>query len=188
MKSAYLRYRLLSPMSIMTRHKHRLIVTSTCLLSSVLLAQNRTTGWKEYSYPNEGFAVSLPDTPRIHPDRTLANATAYSVSLTPDFAFTIRAVRGRNCVAALQQLKAKALNSSDVLSRETMKDVSLQGHQGIDYEETVSDERVGHWRYICGDASTVYMLGVDREKSQPLMPAAVKIIDSFRLLRAKPSP
>lgn len=142
------------------------------LLGSFSTAQSKET-WKEYSYPEDGFAITLPTPPNTHPDRNIPNATAYSVSLTPDFAFTLRVVReSRDCSLVLGKLRT---------ANPSVKDVTIDGHPGVEYESDVSTERVVRLRYYCLNGRT-YILAVNRERNSLLLPAAAKIINSFRLV------
>lgn len=150
---------------------------------TVSVAQNKVATWKEYLYPEDGFAILLPDTPRKHPDANLPDTTAYSVNINPDYALTLRVRReSRECSAVLGQLREGVLTGKARGSiPSSLKDLSLNGQSGLEYEWNVSDERVVRERYYCGEAR-IYIFAVNRERNQPLLPAAAKIINSFRLL------
>src|SRR5215467_12116440 len=78
-------------------------------------AQNTHVGWKVvwkgYSFPEDGFAITLPDAPRKHPDKNIANATTYSVNINPDYAVTVRVIPDpRDCSTVLAQLRDGVVN------------------------------------------------------------------------------
>lgn len=152
------------------------------------LAQSTHVGWKVvwkgYSFPEDGFAITLPDTPRNHPDKNIANATVYSVNINPDYALTVRVIRDpRDCSTILAQLRESVVNrKAQETDPASLKEMALDGHPGLEYEWKVSEQRVGLIRYYCS-GGRVYALAVNREKTQPLMPEARRILDSFRLLQ-----
>lgn len=150
----------------------------------VASAQNARPTWKQYSFPEDGFAISLPDAPRKHPDRAIPDATAYSVNINPDYAFTVRAKKDPSgeCRAALVQIREGVLSGrAQGSDPSSLKEVQLDGHAGIEFEWKVSEDKVVRERYYCGEGR-MYVLAVNREINQPLLPEAVKILQSFTLL------
>jgi hypothetical protein len=163
----------------------RLIALGVLMSISItaLLAQGARSTWKEYSFPDDGFAITLPEAPRKHPDRNIPETNAYSVNINPDYAFTLRVKRDpRECSAVLAQLRESVVTrKAQETDPASLKDVMLDGHPGLEYEWRVSDERLGRIRYYCSEGR-VYMLAVNREKGQPLLPEALRIMSSFKLL------
>jgi len=153
--------------------------------SNVSFAQSKEPTWKEYSYPEDGFAIMLPHAPRKHPDKNIPDTTAYSVNINPDYAFTLRVRRNaRDCNAVLDQLRGGVLSGKARGSNpSSLKNVTLNGHSGLEYEWNVSDEKVARERYYCGEGR-IYILAVNRQRNEPLLPAAAKIINSFRMLNS----
>ena len=45
--------------------------------------------WKEYAYPIDGFAITLPDAPNPHKDTQLPDGTAYTVHLPGEHYVTL---------------------------------------------------------------------------------------------------
>ncbi|MCU1309872.1 MAG: hypothetical protein JWO20_997 [Candidatus Angelobacter sp.] len=179
-------YHWLMEMQIRLLHTSRLVMLGVLVWfanTGVSPAQSNHTSWKEYSFPEDGFAISLPDAPRKHPDKNTPDATAYSVNINPDYAFTLRVKRDpRECSAVLGQLRGGVLTrKAQETDPASLKDVALDGHPGLEYEWKVSDEKVGRLRYYCGEGR-VYILAVNREKNQPLLPEATRIMNSFRLM------
>ena len=56
--------------------------------ADALPSQNRTSSWKEYAYPSEGFAITLPTDPSPHDDATMPEMRAYTVHLSLQVGFT----------------------------------------------------------------------------------------------------
>ena len=161
------------------------ILTVAVLLCRESPAQAKGATWREYSFPEDGFAILLPEAPRKHPDTNIPDTTAYSVTIDPDHAFTLRVRReSRTCDSVLAQLRDGVLSGkargSDPSS---LKDVPLNRYPGLEYEWSLSEERTVRERYYCGEGR-IYILAVGREKKQAMLPAASKIINSFRLLPA----
>jgi len=151
--------------------------------AGVSLAQNKRVQWKEYAYPQDGFAITLPDAPRIQPDANMPETMAYSVNINPDYAFTVRVRRDpRSCNVLLGQFRERVLTGKARGSNpSSLRDISLGGYSGLECEWNVSDEKVALERYYCGEGR-IFILAVNRERSQALMPAAAKIMNSFRPL------
>jgi hypothetical protein len=45
--------------------------------------------WEEYAYPNDGFAITLPERAQPHEDRTLSVATFKAFTVTTPYAYTV---------------------------------------------------------------------------------------------------
>src|SRR3954453_22901192 len=120
-------------------HTSRLFMLGVFVSSvntGVTLSQSNKPIWKEYSFPEDGFAISLPDAPRKHPDKNMPDATTYSVNINPDYAFTLRVIRDpRECSAILGQLRDSVLTRKDQeTDPASLKDLDLDGHPGLEYE------------------------------------------------------
>ena len=155
-------------------------------VGAIASAQTLHLAWKEYSFPEDGFTISLPQAPRKHPDKNLPNATAYSVNINPDHAFTLRVKNETHpCKVVLDGIRKGVLSGGILYSDpNSLKDISLQGHPGLSYEWTILDDRLGYFRYYCVDGK-LYILAAKHERNHPFLPEYLKIMDSFRITSAK---
>src|ERR1051326_1237532 len=98
-------------MRISLRCSSHWVLLGVLVFTGISLGQSKRTAWKEYSFPDDGFAISLPDAPRKHPDESIPDATAYSVNINADYAVTVRAKKDPRgeCRAALTQLREGVL-------------------------------------------------------------------------------
>src|SRR5215831_13652621 len=71
------------------------------------LAQ-KSTGpqWKEYAYPDAGFAVAAPVSPRIYPDPKAPDVRSYQWDLAPNISFVVHSGNRPNCFQVVENFKA----------------------------------------------------------------------------------
>jgi hypothetical protein len=106
------------------------------VLACGALAQKSTAPqWKEYAYPDAGFAVTAPVSPRVYPDPKAPDVRIYRWELAPNVLFVIHSGNRPNCLQVVEKLKA-ALQSGETkgLVPGSMKDISLNGNPGVEYE------------------------------------------------------
>ena len=140
--------------------------------------------WREFVYPQDGFAITLPYAPRPHYDAGDRHINVYTVTLGKTVV-SLRAVsRLMDCETGLAELWDKADSNKD--SREpvvqgSLKQVSLAGMKGLQYETDLgSGERSLH-RFHCADEHKFYIFSVGYAgKQQP--PEVARIINSFHLV------
>lgn len=152
-------------------------------LSCAIVALAQSGDWKEYSFPEDGFSISSPETPSKQPDKHVPNATAYSVKINPRNTFTLRVRRESHpCDVVLEGIRHGVLSGGILYSDpKSLKDISLQGHPGLSYEWTILDDKLGYFRYYCAEGK-VYSLSAKHEKNHPFLPEYVKIMNSFRFI------
>jgi hypothetical protein len=140
------------------------------------------TVWKEYVFADDRFAITLPDLPKRHADATLPEFTVYSVSLPGNAMLSLRVSRqDRDCAATLAQLKDGALNGKSGIDPSSVKNPSIDGNQGLEYEYTVSRDGGSSDRFYCVNgrfyAFSIRWLGTQ------VPPASVdRVLSSFHLL------
>jgi hypothetical protein len=110
--------------------------------------------WRSYVYPEDGFRITLPSLPNAHNDGGDAHIHVYSVRLNGGAVFSLRAVhRLTDCETTLADLWDKAESDRDPqqpVVRGSLKQVSLAGLKGLEYETAQSGERNLH-RFQCGN-------------------------------------
>ncbi|HEY1525078.1 MAG TPA: hypothetical protein VGH51_02470 [Candidatus Angelobacter sp.] len=83
----------------------------SCLLLLLVLvcgalAQKSAAQWKEYAYPDAGFAVAAPVSPRIYPDPKATDVRVYRWELTSNAEFVIHSTGPRpTCLKAVTTFK-----------------------------------------------------------------------------------
>jgi len=148
------------------------------------IVQSQTV-WKEYVFADDRFAITLPDTPKPHADATLPEFTVYSVSLAGNAMLSLRVShQDRDCAATLAQLKDGALNGKSGINPSSVKNPSIDGNQGLEYENTVSRDGGSSDRFYCVNgrfyAFSIRWLGTQ------VPPASVdRVLSSFRLLNTE---
>lgn len=149
------------------------------------IIENQTV-WKEYVFADDGFAITLPREPKPHTDPTLPDFTVYSVSL-PDHAILSLRVshQKRDCVATLSELKEGALRGQSGIEPSSVKNLSIDGNQGLEYEYTVNGVRVQLDRFYCVSGK-FYAFSTDWFGTKVLPASLERVFGSFRLLNTTP--
>jgi hypothetical protein len=157
--------------------------------ANAVVFQNQTSSWKEYSYPSEGFAITTPTDPSPHDDATMPEMKAHTVHLSPQVALTLRvSSQARDCGATLKQLKDGALNGKQPgLLPTSLRDVSVGGYPGVEWEFDLPPWGKQYERYICADGRFYFFaaswLGTQKKPAE-----VTRVVDSFRLLSAAKQP
>src|SRR6476469_10411994 len=127
-------------------------------------AKQQTTQWRPYVFPDDGFAITLPAQVTPHNDGGDRHIHVYTVRLQDGTMFNLRAVhRLMDCETTLADLWDKADSNKDPkepVVRGSLKQVSLAGMKGLQYEtELGSGERSLH-RFHCADEHKFYIFSV----------------------------
>jgi hypothetical protein len=146
--------------------------------------QHQNSEWKEYAFPEDGFAITLPEAPHPHPDAALPEMTVYTVSLPPNSKFSLRVShQDRDCAATLSELRDGALKGKSGIDPKSVKDVSVAGHPGLEYQYKLGSDRFSADRFYCVNGR-FYTFSTSWPSAQPLPQAGTRIVSSFRLLNA----
>jgi len=149
------------------------------LISFVLVGQQviPPTEWKEYKYPQDGFAITFPYAPSPHADAVNPGMTVYTIRLTPQSAISIRSKPAANCGSELRDaVKATASQLGDASPRF----FSVAGHDAFEDERKNGD----HWSYMrlwCGDKE-VFSASLRWPLNESKPAAALRILNSFRII------
>jgi hypothetical protein len=168
--------------------KSLVAVTLTLLITGACLAQKHSTPkqtaqqWRPYIYPDDGFAITLPAQPTPRNDGGDRHIHVYTVRLAGGTIFNLRAVhRLMDCETTLADLWDKADNNKDPkepVIRGSLKEVSLAGLRGLEYETGSSAERSLH-RFHCGD-KIFYIISAGYKGKRPA--DIDRIINSFQVV------
>src|SRR5215467_6338178 len=125
-----------------TRRSMKRIIAGMLIAIAVLAvsAQQRKQQWRPYLFPDDGFGITLPGPTTPHNDGGDPHIHVYTVPLENGSIFNLRVVhRLMDCETTLADLWDKAQSNSE--QREpvvegSLKQVSLDGLQGLEYETT----------------------------------------------------
>lgn len=145
-------------------------------------AQKSAQQWREFIFPQDGFAITLPYSPKTSYDGGDKHIAVYSVQMGKTVV-TLRAIsRLMDCETALadQWDTANGKETSNLV-KNTLKQISPLGMKGLEYEtELGSGERSLH-RFQCADEHKFYMFSAGYTgKVRP--PEVDRIIKSFHLV------
>jgi hypothetical protein len=149
------------------------------LAPSVLaVAQAASPAWKEYVYPTDGFAITLPSPPSVWKDPDHPN-TQYTVHPSSDVVVNLSAAGDvEDCPAQLgswkQGMRARWGPSS-------LKEVSLAGHAGFECEHKGQQGDEIYGRFFC-ENGTLYTVAASWPVDNPKPPVVTRIVESFRIL------
>lgn len=162
--------------------KRLFAATLTALLVFSASAQQAKQQWRAYVFPDDGFGITLPAPTTPHNDGGDRHIHVYTVRLQDGTIFNLRAVhRLMDCDTTLADLWDKAQNNGDPkepVVRGSLKQVSLAGLQGLEYETGESSERNLH-RFHCGN-KIFYIFSVGYKGKRPA--DVNRIINSFQVV------
>ena len=161
-----------------------LALVSALSFASLAFGQSEKVQWKEHIFASEGFALTVPYAPKPHRDANVADATVYTINLPNASTVTLRVLhKPRDCRATLGQLKDGAVGGrAPGAEPSSVKDVSIDGHPGIEYRWNLAPARVVLERHYCVDGR-FYTFSVGWPGAHPLPAAATRIMNSFRLVK-----
>jgi hypothetical protein len=144
--------------------------------------KQQTMQWRAYVYPDDGFAITLPAQTIPRNDGGDRHIHLYTVRLESGTIFNLRAVHKlMDCETTLADLWDKADSNKDPrepVIRGSLKQVSLSGLRGLEYETGQSDERSLH-RFHCGD-KIFYIISAGYKGKRPA--DVNRIINSFQVV------
>lgn len=154
----------------------------------VLLSQSGQWEWKEYVYPNDGFAITFPFAPVPRRDPKNVHMNTYTIHFTADSGVTLRVDdEKRDCATTLNSLKDGALHNKQPeqpINPSSVKDVSLGEYPGLEYEFRFDPEFTVYDRFLCVNGR-FYNFTAKWATKQPRPAAMTRIIGSFRILKTK---
>jgi len=159
------------------------------LLSSIAGSGQRAAAkWTEYVFVKDGFAITSPAAPNPHRSTQLGDATAYTVHF-PDTneGITLRVLhQPHECGTYLGELKRGVLAGKQAgVNPSSLKDISINGYDGVRYESNLKPDRMLEERYYCVK-NRFYAFAIIRSADQPLSADATRLLSSFRLISDTP--
>jgi len=182
-----------------------MMLVASCLVNAQGTAAKKSQpGWKEYAYPEDGFAITLPEEPSSHEDQQFPPASfkayavtrsqAYTVHLPQDLGVTLhvfafpngcsdffgeyRDVIRRAKAGTLDAAKAGVSSKADPSS---FRETTFNGHPAPEDER----ERASHTRYYelthCANRQ-LFMFTASWPTGSPKPQGLTRIISSFRHL------
>jgi hypothetical protein len=143
------------------------------------LAQKPKQQWRSYVFPDDGFGISLPTQVTPYNDGGDRHIHVYTARAADGTVFSLRAVRRlMDCETTLADLWDKADANKDPrepVVRGSLKEVSLDGLRGLEYETGKTAERTLH-RFHCGN-KIFYIISAGYKGKRP--PEVDRIISSF---------
>jgi hypothetical protein len=144
--------------------------------------------WKEYEFPDDAFAITLPSAPKPHKDPQDKNFNVYTISLVEkDSLLSLRAAnRFVNCEAGLREVKRGLQNGADqerLPLPGSLQEISFGGSPALDYEYLFNASQKVFERYYCADQK-LYIFTFLYPTSQERPPSSTRILQSFHLIRA----
>ena len=154
-----------------------------CTLAGAMLAQtpHKTPApapLKEYSYPDDGFAMKFPYAVQPHTDSVHSDFKVWTVHLDQGGAISTRLkMDSQPCDAALEKFKsmAKAQNIS-------VREFSVSGRPAWESELNGQGDAMFLQRYVCGPGR-YYVMSFVWPASGPRPKLGMEILDSFRLIK-----
>jgi hypothetical protein len=154
------------------------VLALSCNLA--LAAQNPSWSWQEYTYPDNGFAITLPAAPDIHKDLNKPT-TIYSLHATSDIIVKVSVASGvEDCPATLASLRGQ---SAQLMGQSSVKDFSGTGYPGFEYESNGNQGDRIYGRLLCAGGN-LYSVESSWPVDDPKPDVVTRIVDSFRILNA----
>jgi len=146
------------------------------------LFQQRTSAWKEYTFPTDGFAITLPTEPTAHAEAGLPDTTVYSASIGPNAKVSLHVLhKDMDCAATISELKNGARAGKGNIDSSSVKDVTLGKYRGVGYDWKMSSDLQGYELTYCTDGS-IYAFSAGWPRKNPRPSALARVLKSFRLL------
>jgi hypothetical protein len=162
-----------------------LLMLLSCTAGS---SQRIAAKWAEYVFAKDGFAITSPTAPNPHPETQLGDATAYTVHFpATNEGITLRVLhQPHECATYLGELKRGVLARKQAgVNPSSLKDISISGCEGVQYESKLNPDRVLQERYYC-IKNRFYAFAIIHSAHQSLSADATRLLDSFHLISDKP--
>ena len=157
----------------------------TLMIVGATLAQNSKAGqWREFAYSQDGFAITAPSPPAdIHQDPNSPEVVVYAWRRGDDITITVRAAhRRQDCTQVLAKAKeGLPKNSDQPVTPGSIKDITLQGNSGLEYEYQYRKGRKAFERLYC-TPEMAFALTISSASSVARPSTAIRMLDSFRLV------
>ena len=148
-----------------------------------IFCQREKSTWKEYKFAADGFALTVPTFPTPHHSPVLRGATAYVIPLNEvRGGVVLRVKKGADCNNVISRRKEQIRSEKNsAVDPSSVRDVSIEGHAGLEYRWQRSKTYTILERWYCVD-ERLYVFSVNWLRAKPFPARATMILDSFRPL------
>jgi hypothetical protein len=148
-----------------------------------IFCQREKSTWKEYRFAADGFALTVPTFPTPHHSPVLRGATAYVIPLNEvRGGVVLRVKKGADCNNVISRRKEQIRSEKNsAVDPSSVRDVSIEGHAGVEYRWKRSKSYTILERWYCVD-ERLYVFSVNWLSAKPFPVDATTILDSFRPL------
>jgi hypothetical protein len=153
-----------------------------------------SSGWKEYVYSEDEFAITLPGDPHPHKSSQMPNGTVYLLQLSSGAIFSLHTMEANDkCVDAVRsQSDIYAKNKADSATSTSkgfkaisFREVTGSGYTGVEFIQQVPPAgRLDYERWVCGP-HRLYVLAFAWSPDESEPRELRRIVDSFRLVTKK---
>jgi hypothetical protein len=161
--------------------KSTILLLLSC--ATLVAAQNQSSSaWKEYVFQVDGFAITAPEQPTHHVDMSTPEFMVYSIPLPAKNVMNLRVSnRTRDCASFLGKLKDGALQGKNGMDPASVKNISLEGNPGVEYQ-WISPLHSNLDRYYCV-SGRFYVFSASWQKGESRPPIIDRVESSLRLLK-----
>jgi hypothetical protein len=178
---------------------HLAATTVPLLLTAQSVRSNGTQQekWKEYTFPDDGFAITLPERVDPHEDSTLSPATFKAFTVSTTYIYTVRLASGLvlglhvvtfpgGCSDFLNKLQAAMADPGKmgihVDPSESDKVTEVGGYPAVEGERDTEPKFRSYDRFQCVDKK-LYVFSTSWPRGSKMPPEIRRAIDSFRILK-----
>ena len=164
-----------------------LLVLFLVIAGLVVEAKDNKQQWKEYTFDDDGFVISLPAPVTPHKDAKDPEFNVYSVSFGTNSLLNLRASsQPTDCDVFISQLRQRLQDTKPTdkyapLSG-SFKQIVIEGRPALQYEYSFSDTQTRLERYYCA-YQKLYIFSVVYPVNQPRPSDSDRILNSFELIR-----
>ncbi|HEY6371996.1 MAG TPA: hypothetical protein VIX37_15570 [Candidatus Sulfotelmatobacter sp.] len=143
--------------------------------------------WKEYVYPQNSFAITLPSDPHPHKSTQMPNGMAYSVPLSSGARFSLVTEEANDkCVDTVRGQLDNAKNTAEArgFTVISFREVEGTGYAGVEFVQKVPTGKIDYERWTCA-AKRLYVFASDWDPGESEPKELRRIVDSFRIVTGK---
>jgi hypothetical protein len=174
-------------------------MTVPLLLTAQSVRSNGTKQekWKEYTFPDDSFAITLPERVDPHEDSTLSPATFKAFTVSTTYIYTVPLASGLvlslhvvtfpgGCSDFISQLQAAMADPAKmgihVDPSESDKVTEMGGYPAVEGERDTEPKFRSYDRFQCVDKK-LYVFSTRWPRGSKMPPEISRAIDSFRILK-----
>ncbi len=146
--------------------------------------------WKEYVYPENGFAITLPSDPHPHESSQMSQGTAYSVNLPGGSVLSLHTMTASgNCWQVLEAQAKDARHRMEAGTAESngfkalsVKEIAGTGYKGFQFVQQVPNGQMDYERWVCSAHRLFVFAATWRRRGEQQSTEIDRIVNSFRVL------